>query len=180
MSTTAYVTTPSEGINFNTTYTAYDQTAAITSTNSPDNPGPPFSPGTKMEGTNGTSFTFVKASAAIALGDVCQITTLTYAATGVTTANGLLGNQLGVAQVAIASGSYGWLQRAGACSNINVIGATVPNVLLYTTTTAGTIDDASTTGNKTISGIVITATSPAATGAVAGTLNGPVLSTTTT
>lgn len=180
MSTTLSVTTPNLGINFNTTYLAYDQTAAISATNSPDNPGPPFTVGTTVKGTGESEFIFVKASAAIAVGDVCQITTTTAAATGITTANGLLGNLIGVAQVAIASGSYGWLQRAGACSNINVIGATVPNVLLFTTTTAGTIDDASTTGNKTITGIVITATSPAATGAVAGTLNNPVLGATTT
>jgi hypothetical protein len=180
MSTTLSVITPIEGVNFNTTYLAYDQTAAVSSTNSPDNPGPPFTVGTVVSGQGGSEFIFVKASAAIAAGDVCQITTLTSLAAGITTANGLLGNRVGVAQVAIASGSYGWLQLGGACQNINVIGATVPNVLLYSTTTAGTIDDASTTGNKTIAGIVITATSPTATGAVAGTLNWPVVGATTT
>lgn len=180
MSTTLNVTSPIEGVNFNTTYTAYDQTAATSSTNSPDNPGPPFTVGTVAAGTGESYWIFVKASAAIAAGDVCQITTATSAATGITTTNGLLGDLVGVAQVAIASGSYGWLQRAGSCQNITVIAATAPNVALYTSATAGAIDDATTTGVKLISGIIITATSGAATAAVAGTLNWPVVGATTT
>lgn len=174
MTTTSYVTTPSEGVNFNLTYTPYDQTAAISSTNSPDNPGPPFTVGTVMKGTGDAEFVFVKASAAIAIGDVCQITTATQAATPITTTNATLGNQVGVAQVAIASGAYGWLQRNGACSNINVAAGCVQNVQLAATATAGVLDDAVTTGLKNVNGIVITTTTtPAAT--VAGTLNNPVV-----
>ena len=180
MSTTLSITTPTEGVNFNTTYTPYDQTAAITSTNSPDNPGPPFKAGTVVAGGGGSEFLFVLASAAIAAGDVCQITTLTSAATGITTTNGLLGDRVGVAQVAIASGAYGWLQIAGACQNITVAPSCAPNVLLYTTATAGEIDDATTTGVKLINGIVITATNSTATAAVAGTLNWPVVGAATT
>lgn len=177
MSTTNYVTTPSEGVNFNSTYTPYDQTAAISSTNSPDNPGPPFTVGTVMKGTGESEYIFVKASAAIALGDVCQITSTTAAATGITTTNGLLGSLVGVAQVAIASGAYGWLQRAGACANINVAASCVQNVQLATTATAGTIDDAVTTGLKNINGIIITTTVTGA-ATTAGTLNFPVVGTT--
>lgn len=177
MTTTAFPTTPSEGVNFNQTYTAYDQTAATSSTNSPDNPGPPFAVGTYMRGTGDTEFIFVKASAAIAAGDVCQITTSTFAATGITTTNGLLGNLVGVAQVAIASGAYGWLQRAGKCDNISVAASCVQNVQLATTATAGTLDDAVTTGLKNVSGIVITTTVTSA-AVTAGTLNYPVVGTT--
>lgn len=180
MSTTNFITTPSEGVNFNTTYTAYDQTAAISSTNSPDNPGPPFAPGTVMRGTGESEFIFVKASAAIAAGDACIITTATGAATGITTTNGTLGNLVGVAQVAIASGSYGWLQRAGYTQNINTVSNTQPNVLLYTTATAGLLDDLGTTGVKTVSGIVLTASSVTTGVAVAGTTNGVVVGATTT
>lgn len=180
MATTLFPITPTEGVNFNATYTAYDQTAAVSATNSPDNPGPPFAVGTVMKGTGESEWIFVKASAAIAAGDVCQITTATGAATGITTTNGLLGNLIGVAQVAIASGSYGWLQRAGATQLINTISATQPNVTLYTTATAGVLDDASTTGVKTVNGIVLTASSVTTGVAVAGTSNGIVLGVTTT
>jgi len=180
MSTTITPTTPTEGVNFNTTFTPYDQTAATSSTNDPSNPGPPFTLGTVIAGISGAEFMFCKASAAIAAGDVCQITTLTSAATGITTTNGLLGDRVGVAQVAIASGSYGWLQIAGACQNVTVIGGTAPNVALYTSATAGALDDATTTGVKLVNGIIITATSGTATAAVAGTLNWPVVGATTT
>lgn len=175
MTTGSFVTTPSLGFNFNLTYTAYDQTAVSSATNSPDNPGPPVAVGTVANGTGDTTFVFVKASAAIAAGDVCQITTATQFATGVTTTNALLGNQIGVAQVAIASGSYGWLQRNGACSNISVA-AVVANVQLATTATAGQLDDVVTTGFKNINGIVITTSGGP--GVLAGTLNYPVVGTT--
>lgn len=174
MTTLSFVTTPSEGVNFNQTYTAYDATAVTSATNSPDYPGAPFAVGTVMKGTGDSEFVFVKASATINLGDVCQITTLTQLATPITTTNALLGNQVGVAQVAIASGAYGWIQRNGVCSNINVAAGCVQNVQLATTATAGVLDDAVTTGLKNINGIVITTTTtPAAT--VAGTLNNPVV-----
>lgn len=174
MTTGNFSTTPSLGFNFNLTYTAYDQTAAISSTNSPDNPGPPVAVGTVANGTGDSTFVFVKASATINLGDVCQITTLTQAATPITTTNAALGNQVGVAQVAVASGAYGWLQRNGACANINVAASCVQNVQLAATATAGVIDDAVTTGLKNINGIVITTTVTGA-ATVPGTLNYPVV-----
>jgi len=180
MSTTLSITTPTEGVNFNATYTAYDQTAAISATNLPENPGPPFTVGTTVKGTGESEWIFVKASSAIAAGDACQITSLTALAAPITTTNGLLGNMVGWAQVAIASGAYGWLQRAGACQNITVLASAAPNVLLYTTATGGAIDDATTTGVKLISGVIITATNGAATAAVAGTLNFPVVGAATT
>lgn len=180
MSTTLSITTPTEGVNFNLTYTPYDQTAAISSTNSPDNPGPPFTVGMVVAGQGGSEFIFVKASASIAVGDAVQLTTLTSAATGVTTTNGLLGNRIGFAQVAIASGAYGWVQIAGACQNITVAASCAPNVLLYTTATAGTIDDATTTGVKLISGVIITATSAGTASTVAGTLSWPLVGAATT
>ncbi len=174
MSTTAYVTTPSEGVNFNQTYTAFDAAAAFSATNDPNTPGAPFAVGTVMKGLGDSEFVFVKASATINLGDVCQITTLTQLAAPITTANGLLGNQVGVAQVAIASGAYGWLQRNGACPNINVAALCVQNVQLATTSTPGVIDDTVTGGTKNIDGIVITTTTTPG-GTVAGTLNNPVV-----
>ncbi len=180
MTTTNYVSTPKEGVDFNATYTSYDQTAAVSSTNSPDNPGPPFVLGDIVSGTGDSEFVFVKASAAITLGDVVQITTA-FNASAVTTSAGSFGLLLGVAPVAIASGAYGWVQRSGYCSGgIRVVGSTGDNVQLYTTTVGGVISSAATTGNKTISGIIITATAGSTTGAVAGIINKPVMGVTTT
>lgn len=176
MTTTLYVTTPSEGVNFNTTYTAYDQTAAISATNSPDNPGPPFSVGTIMNGTGDSQFIFVKATAAIAAADVCLISK-TNTAAGITTTNATYGALVGVAVVAIASGSYGWLQRSGQCGGIKTAAAVVINVRLAATATAGAIDDVVTTGTKNITGIVVTTTATSAM-SVAGILNYPIVGTT--
>lgn len=174
MTTTIFPTTPTEGVNFNTTYTAYDQTAAITSTNTPDNPGPPFSVGTVIKGLGDSEFVFVKAGATINLGDCCIITSTTQLANPITTTLALLGVEVGFAQVAIANGSYGWLQRNGACANINVAASCVQNVQLAATATAGVLDDAVTTGLKNINGVVITTTVTGA-ATTAGTLNQPVV-----
>jgi hypothetical protein len=174
MSTTLFNTANSGGIDFNATYTAYDQTAAVSSTNSPDNPGPPVAVGTVLKGSGDSEFVFVKAGAAIALGDVCVITSTTQIANPVTTSLALFGLQCGVAQVAIANGAYGWLQRNGKCANINVAASCVQNVQLAATATAGVIDDAVTTGLKNINGIIITTTVTGA-ATTAGTLNNPVV-----
>ena len=176
MSTTQYITTPSEGVNFNLTYTAYDQTAAISSTNSPDNPGPPFSKGTMMNGTGDSAYVFVYASGAVALGDVVQLSP-TFTAVAVTSTLATFGSPLGVAQVAIAAGAYGWVQRCGTCANIGTAAAAVVAVQLATTATAGQIDDATTTGTKNISGMVLTTTAGSQT-VVAGILNYPTVGTT--
>lgn len=177
MATSLFPVTPTEGVNFNLTYPAYNQSGAITASNDPAYPGPPIAVGTVVKGTGDSEFVFVLAGSAINNGDVCQITTATQVANPLTTANGLQGNQVGVAQVPISNGQYGWLQRAGKCDNINVAAACVQNVPLATTATAGVIDDAVTTGTKNVTGIVITTTTtPAAT--VAGTLNFPVVGTT--
>jgi hypothetical protein len=171
MATTLIPLSSIEGVNFNTTYIAYDQTAAISATNSPDNPGPPFQVGTVVKSTGGGEFIFVKASAALAVGDAAIITSSTGAATGLTTTNAGTseGRQIGFAQVAIASGSYGWLQRDGACQNISVAASCAQDVPLYTTATAGVLDDAATT---LILGVVITTTVTAA-AVTPGTINRP-------
>lgn len=106
------VITPTEGINFSTTYTPYDQTAVSSSTNSPDNPGPPFTVGTHAFGTDNSEYVFVKASAAItqysvvAIDANSNVTTLTLALLQA-------GTDYGFAQVAIASGAYGWVAIRG-------------------------------------------------------------------
>ncbi len=174
MTTSSFVTTPSEGVNFNLTYSPYDQTAVSSSTNSPDNPGPPFSAGTYMRGTGETDFVFCRASGNLTAGMVCQITTATFDAFGIQTTSATLGNLVGVAVVAITSNQYGWLQRAGKCDGISVAASCAANVPLYATGTIGVVDDANTTGLKNITGMIITVTATSAE-VKAGTLNYPVV-----
>jgi hypothetical protein len=176
MTTYQFNTANTEGVNFSQTYTAYAQTSVSSATNSPDNPGPPFQVGQTVKGTGDSDFVFVSASAAIAAGDACLISS-TFTAAGITTATATYGSLVGVAVVAIASGAYGWLQRAGRVTptGINVLDAAAPNVALATTTTAGLLDDITTTG-KTITGAKITATNNAGSNAtIAAMLNYPVV-----
>lgn len=171
MATTSFSTLNTEGVDLNTTYSVYDQTAAQSSTNSPDYPGLPAQLGTVVYATNDTAFVFVKASSAIAYGDVCQITTANLASP-VATSTATFGSLVGVAQVAISSGYYGWIQRLGPCQGINTAAAAAVNVQLATTTTPGSIDDVTTTGLKNIDGLILTTTAGSAT-RVAGVLNWP-------
>ena len=169
MTTTLIPLSGIEGVNYNTTYTAYDQTAAISSTNSPDNPGPPFTVGTVSKATGGGEFIFVKAGTAIGLGECGIIVSTTMVASAITTTLAAAdeGVLVGFAQVAIANGAYGWLQRSGACANISVAASCATDAPLYTTATAGVLDDAVTTG---VTGVVITTTVTGA-AVVAGTTN---------
>ncbi len=171
---TVYSTTPICGVNLQSVFTPGTTAYPYT----PDYP--PFAAGSIVRGTDESEFMYVLASAAIAVGDVVQITSSTSAATGVTTTNGAFGDLVGVAIVAIASGSYGWVQRAGYSTGINVAGLCAPNVQLAATATAGALDDAVTTGLKNITGIIVTATNTLTTtvAAKAGVLNYPVVGTT--
>jgi hypothetical protein len=173
MTTTLIPVTPTEGVNFNLTYTAYNQAAAISATNSPENPGPPIGVGTVVKGLGDSEFVFVQAAATINLGDCCIIASATQVATPLTTALAATNEsyQLGFAQVPIASGAYGWLQRDGACQNISVAAACVQFQPLFATAVAGVLDDA---GTVSIAGVTITTTVVGA-AATPGTINRPWL-----
>lgn len=173
MANTSYSTSNMAGVNVNATFTPSTTTTAY-----PYADNPPFAVGTQAVGTDGTQWVWVLASAALAQGDVVTISNA-YAATGITTTNGLFGNLVGVAPVAVASASYGWMQTKGKVSLLRVKASCLPNVQLATTATAGVIDDAITTGGKKIAGIIITATNTAATAAAkAGTTDFPLVTTT--
>lgn len=173
MATTLFPVTPTEGVNFNLTYPAYNQSSAITASNDPAYPGPPIAVGTVVKGTGDSEFVFVQASSTINNGDVCQINTLAQTAAPLTSAGGLTGNQIGVAQVPITNGQYGWLQRAGKCDNMNVAAGTTANAQLAATATPGVVSSTTSTF-KGVTGAVITTTSAGA-ATVAGTLNFPVV-----
>lgn len=100
-------------------------------------------------------FIFIKASAAIAQyawvgidgsGNAAELTTTTYASTAI----------FGVAQVALASGEYGWVWvgkggGTGVAIKGKVAASYVAFALINTTATAGVADDAAT---KILGGVV--------------------------
>jgi len=172
-----------EGIDLTATYTGYNQSSAQSSTNNPDYPGPtgPFTLGQVTYGVDQSSWVYVLAGTAIAVGDVVIIdnTTTLWTASSITNTNAAskLGDLVAVAPlVAIASGSYGWVQRAGKCAAIDVITNTSANVQLKTTSTAGRLISTITTGTTVnVNGIIITTAKATTTGTTPGVLNYPVI-----
>lgn len=78
--------------------------------------------------------------------------------------------------VAIA-GDYGWVQLFGSVPAVQTGVATV-STAMASTTTAGQIDDAVTTGTKNIPGLVLTTAKTTAAGLAPAQLNWPVIGTT--
>ena len=82
----------------------------------------------------------------------------------VTTTNAADSKRFAVAQVSIASGSFGWVQSGGVM-RVNLAASCNPAVPLFTTATAGVLDDATVSGGGVglVAGIVATATASGAT-----------------
>lgn len=73
-------------------------------------------------------------------------------ATMLTTTNGLGNARVGFAQTSIATSNYGWVQLGGQ-PLVNLASQCKPSVPLFTTSTAGVLDDAS-VSNGYVAGIV--------------------------
>ena len=93
-----------------------------------------------------------------------------YGAVMVSTSNDARGDLLGVAPVAIAASSYGWVQVKGVC-NVQVAASCAANVRLNTTATAGQLDDDGTAGSLTCDGIVLTTARAASAGTAPAVMN---------
>ena len=78
----------------------------------------------------------------------------------VTTTNAANSKAIGFAQVSIASASYGWVQIGGK-PRVLVNTACEPNVPLFTTATAGVLDDATVT-TRLVAGLVATTSAASA------------------
>jgi hypothetical protein len=125
------------------------------------NSGRGFTLGSIAAGPDGKTYRYVQSASAIAAYDVVHVPSDTNIAAGLTTALSAASEVIGVAPVAIASGAYGWVQTYGA-TKVSVAGSCAKAVTLYSTTTAGRLDDA-TASNYQITGIQILSTNPSAT-----------------
>jgi hypothetical protein len=161
-----------EGVDLTATYTAYDQTAAVSSTNSPDNPGPPFRIGDTCESSNGGEFMFVKASSAISQYDFVGIST-NFNAAQLTSTTAAAAPIVAVAQVAIASGAYGWVCLRGGAVSGNVILSTAASVALYPTTVPGYLS--ATTLVAKVDGVVCTTSRGTTNGSTAVLMSYPTI-----
>lgn len=136
------VTQSIEGVDLTGIYTPYVQTSAISSTNSPDNPGPPFALGARVVTGSGGVWMFCTTNTTIAKGNTCAIDA-NFNAT-------LVGGTGGDASTASASfigfyqnstslttGQYAWFMLSGL-PTLLVSSGTVTGAL-YTNDTAGTL-----------------------------------------
>lgn len=152
------------GVNLTQTYLPpYDQTAAISATNDPSNPPLPFTIGTHMLGSNNTEYVFCLASAALARSQWVGIAPLTFIATVGTLAMAVAqSHQLGVAQTAIAAGSYGWIAIRGSQLQVLAKLGSLANAKLYPSTSAGRVSSTSIHTSGPLTGITLTQSSTSA------------------
>lgn len=108
--------------------------------------------GTRVQATDGGTLVYVQANGAVAIYDVVGIDENFQAAPVDSTMAGD-GWYVGFAQVAFADNEYGWVYLTGSNINANVAAGCAADVALYTSATAGTLDDASSNGTK-IDGVV--------------------------
>ena len=127
-----------------------DLTATYASTSAGSTTLFPVTPGTRVNTTNNGVYVFARAESIINQFDAVIMSTYADSASStpvlravpVTTTNAAaLGyNMVGFAQTAIASSYYGWIGINGILQ-VNLLVACQPKVPLYTTATAGKLDD---------------------------------------
>ena len=127
------------------------------------NSSPSFGLGTVVNLDDGGQAVYVQAASEISQYAAVAVQSNNKAVM-ITTTNAATTKRIGFAQVSIASGSYGWVQTGGV-PVVKLAASCLPNVPLFTTATAGTLDDATVSGNGVglVVGIVATATASGAT-----------------
>lgn len=167
MAQAPFVTQSIEGVALGTIYPApYNAANAISTTNDPANPGLPFTIGTRVVATDGSEWIFATAGGGINQYDTVMITPA-FSAKQILggAASEVPSKIIGFYQnsTALVSTDSAWFMVSGK-PVINVLGAAVKNVQLYTTDTSGKLDDAVVTGSQfPIRGVYIVSTNPSAT-----------------
>lgn len=104
-----------------------------------------FNLGDEKPGSDGNIYKYIKASAAIAAYELCLLIEDGTAVGATTTTAGAIPSEGVVPQVAFAINEYGWAVSRGISFSVLGAASCVLNVKLYTTATAGVVDDAVTT-----------------------------------
>jgi hypothetical protein len=116
--------------------------------------------GTRTNGIDGNEYVYVQASGAITQYDAVGIDE-NYQAAALTKAIADDGWMIGFAQVALADNDYGWVATRGSNIKCRLAAACAVDVTLYTTGTAGVLDDTS-TSQTNIDGVVSVGTTTSA------------------
>ena len=120
--------------------------------------------GDRFEDHNGNRYVFISASTSVTSYQVVAITS-DFRGQPATSALASAAAYVGVAQNNISAGSYGWVQTRGNMT-VNALSTCSTAVALYTSGTAGSVDDTSTSQVK-IAPLVINANITAATSTAA-------------
>lgn len=112
-----------------------------------------FSVGTRAFGTDASEWVYVKATTALTQYDAAAIDE-DYNAAPLTKALADAGHRIGWAQVAFPVNYFGWLCLSGSVMKGRVAASCAADVALYTTATAGVLDDDATSQTK-VNGIRI-------------------------
>lgn len=85
----------------------------------------------------------------------------TFSAAQLTNTNAVTANFYGSAQIAFATSDYGWICKRSATATLRVAASCAKNIALYTTATAGVIDDTATSIAFRLDGVQINTTNSA-------------------
>ena len=126
-----------------------------------------FSVGIRKAGNEASEWVYVEVASGIDKYDAVMINQSSKAVP-LTTTNSASSKMVGFAQVTMASGQYGWVALQGSNLTTKLAANCAPNVNLYTTATAGVLDDAS-VADGYIAGVVaiITISNATAVGIIA-------------
>lgn len=164
-----YSTLNTEGVNIEETYPP--------ASNTPYVEVPPFALGQVVQGTDEGQWVFSIAAATIAAGDVLAINPSTFSASLIINGSAL-GSTVGVAPVAVASGSSFWAQVNGYAPLVRASAASLvvdANGRLHTSATGGAITATASAGvSKAITGI-IWQTAPSGAGTFPAVLDSPLI-----
>lgn len=138
-------------MTYNDSVIGVNLAATVAGSGTSSDEGNEFQVGKRVTGQDGQEYMYVHASAAIAQYDVVGISE-TFEAAPLSKAMADDGWMIGAAQVALADNDFGWVCVKGV-AEINVLASCAPDVTLYTTGTAGSLDDNSTSQTK-IAGVV--------------------------
>lgn len=129
--------------------------ASTTAGTTTDGVNAKFALGTSILGSDGSRWVYVQAGAAITQYFTVAIDE-NFQAVHITSTLAKAGHGVGFAQVAFADNDFGWVcTHSGGNISVRVAAACAPDVQLYTTATAGVLDDTATTTACLLRGVVI-------------------------
>jgi len=119
-----------------------------------------FALGTTQSGTDGSEWVYVQAAEAFDQ-YMSAAVNQAFSASKLTNANAVTNTFFASAQIAFAANDYGWMAKRLIGGTLRVAASCAKNVALYTTATAGVIDDTATSIAFRLDGVQIRTTNSA-------------------